>query len=320
MSPWAVRSRVTASAGYTLTEVLVVCAVLGLLLAIAVPNYSAMTESLRLRNLTYQFAADVRLAQELAQREWTRSRLLFGADYYELQVGVNSQPSVTCASSVEYTTVKRASFVGLTAAQRNWPMSCLIFEHTGRAAWVAPSIYAATSSDISGSSRFPLLLDGERFPEVVGPAKPTNPAGGPVVWWSTNSPVYVVIDLGSSQVVDTICPGMVRYDNTPPPVEWPSDISLAWSPTPIPVNSPAWQTISTVNLTPQTGRWRTCPVFHVNSIVGAPVRYLRFHFTAVKGVAVDEIEILPTITFMTTSGRSRTATISPATGAVSITD
>jgi prepilin-type N-terminal cleavage/methylation domain-containing protein len=309
---------VGASAGFTLTEVLVVCALLGLLLAIAVPNYSAMTESLRLRNLTFQFAADVRLAQELAQREWTRSRLLFGSDHYELQIGVSPQPSLTCATSVEYTTVKRADLAGLTAHQRNWPMSCLIFEKTGRAAWTAPSIYDATNFDTM--SKIPLLLDGERFPKDVGPVKPTNPSGGPVVWWPSSPQVDVVVDLGSSQMVDTICAGLVRYDNTPPAVEWPSAITLAWSPTPIPINSPSWQNIATVNLTPQAGQWRTCPVFQVNSIVGAPVRYLRFHFTAVKGVAIDEIEILPTITFTTTSGRSRTATISPATGAVSISE
>jgi type II secretion system protein H len=64
-------------AGFTLVEILVVLAILGLLIGIAVPLYSGSQSRLRLTSAAQELMQDLRLARRLAIRDATVIRLVF---------------------------------------------------------------------------------------------------------------------------------------------------------------------------------------------------------------------------------------------------
>lgn len=311
---WTAHFRQGSRSGFTLAELLVVCAIIGLLLLLAVPRYSALAESVRLRNTAYQFVADTRYAQEIAQRDWTRSRLIFGADYYEVQVGTTSNPAADCLTVTGYSVVKKERLNG-TAAQRSlWAGSCLVFERTGRLSSTAPRFSELPYSP--SATKFALLVDGESYLPADDWEHQTL---ADAVWWE--GPVTELeLDLGQTMWVGSICAGVVRTVGRN--IEWPAGIEAASSTTPMGA-FPAPGDPSITSVVPAGSNLRTCPPLEINS----NARYLRFRFTnntgvwGDQGVLVDEIEVFPTVTFTSPSGRySKMARISPVTGSVTLTN
>ncbi|MDF2628539.1 MAG: hypothetical protein K0R39_2370 [Symbiobacteriaceae bacterium] len=311
VTPWAARFRRGSRDGFTLAELLVVCAIIGILLLLAVPRYSALAESVRLRNTAYQFISDTRYAQELAQQDWTRSRLLFGSDFYEVQVGTTSNPAADCLTTTGYSVVKRERLIGIVEQRSIWAGSCLVFERTGRISFAAPQ-FSEVPRTLS-ATELAMLLDGEAYE----PADDFQ--NHDAVWWDGPS-TELEVDLGQTMWVGSVCAGVVRTPGRI--VEWPTLVEVA-SATSLLGTFPVPGDPSIRSAVPTGSDLRTCPALDVNS----NARYLRFRFTnstgvwGDEGVLVDEIEIFPTVTFTSPSGRySRTAKISPVTGSVTLTN
>ena len=322
-----------------MVEVLVVVAVLGVLMAIAVPRYSSLAEVIRLRNIAYQFTADVRYAQEVAQRDWTRSRILFGPDFYKVQVGKGQNPAANCTDSPEetgdYATIKRVSLGSVSATSHFWPDTCIVFERTGRIPWVTPSVVYVTPSGTS--SRQAVLLDDDRV-DHLGNQASMPPSNLPIVYWDTNLSgltVDVIVDLGKPHMVDSVCVGVINFPARSD-FKYPQKVFLYWSssapPSGNPINGVAWSELDEEEPNEQQNKWRTCPAFAEVSYKAAgwngvsepkptpvPVQYLRFQFLRqVRYMGVDEVEVQPTVTFSAPGGATRRVTIIPATGSVTL--
>jgi prepilin-type N-terminal cleavage/methylation domain-containing protein len=66
--------------GFTLPEVLIVIAIMGILFAIATSTWTGVTESRKVDSATNQLAADLRLAHTSATNQLTEWRVVFGPD------------------------------------------------------------------------------------------------------------------------------------------------------------------------------------------------------------------------------------------------
>lgn len=72
--------------GFTLPEVLITIAILGILIAIAVPSWQSVVEGRRVDSATNQFASDLRLAHTRATNRLEDWRVIYaaGSDAYRL--------------------------------------------------------------------------------------------------------------------------------------------------------------------------------------------------------------------------------------------
>jgi len=92
------RRNLTCTAGFTLVELLIVIAILGIISAFAVPNYiNTVLPQYRLREAARTVTTDLRLARMNAAATNVQYRLAFnpGAETYQLQRGNASSGSTT---------------------------------------------------------------------------------------------------------------------------------------------------------------------------------------------------------------------------------
>ena len=84
---FAVESRRHACSqrGYSLIEVLVGCALAGVVMTAAVPTIPPMLASFQLQNATFEIANDLRLARERAVTTNGKGRIVFGTTNYQLR-------------------------------------------------------------------------------------------------------------------------------------------------------------------------------------------------------------------------------------------
>lgn len=311
MNASGIRRRNIRSNGYTLVELLVVCSIIGVLLVIAWPSYATSLKSARLKNTSYRIAADIRTAQQLAQTGWTRSRFLFADDWYEIQVGTEPYPSVSCSAGPlpGYTTVKRVEMNDLDAEFANATVDCLVFERSGRVAATAPTVVDTTPP--FDASVLPRVLNGARF-------QGTTPwdISSETVRWQSYTTVRLVVDLGEERELSWIRPCMAEKLSNQLPL--PTQVQLSWSPTLIGRDDAGWTTIGDP-IVPDAA----CEQFLVSSVTGGPVRYLRLEFLPGRigprhRLAVDEIEFeQPGFEVQDPSGRlTRSLTVNPVSGVV----
>jgi prepilin-type N-terminal cleavage/methylation domain-containing protein len=74
-----------SQAGYSLIEVLVACAIAGVLMGSAVPRLPPMLASFALQNTTFQIVNDLRLARQRAVTTNGNGRLVFGSGNYRMR-------------------------------------------------------------------------------------------------------------------------------------------------------------------------------------------------------------------------------------------
>ncbi len=63
--------------GWSLTELLIVLAIMGMMTALAGPSYRAMTARVQARSVTVEIASELRLARQLAMARRERLRVVF---------------------------------------------------------------------------------------------------------------------------------------------------------------------------------------------------------------------------------------------------
>jgi len=63
--------------GWSLTELLIVLAIMGMMAALAGPSYRAMTARVQARSVTVEIASELRLARHLAMARRERLRVIF---------------------------------------------------------------------------------------------------------------------------------------------------------------------------------------------------------------------------------------------------
>lgn len=63
--------------GWSLTELLIVLAITGMMAALAGPSYQAMTARVQARSVTVEIASELRLARQLAMARRERMRVVF---------------------------------------------------------------------------------------------------------------------------------------------------------------------------------------------------------------------------------------------------
>ncbi|MCX5722862.1 MAG: GspH/FimT family pseudopilin [Nitrospirae bacterium] len=66
--------------GWSLTELLIVLAITGMMAALAGPSYRAMTARVQARNVTVEIASELRLARQLAIARRERMRVVFDCE------------------------------------------------------------------------------------------------------------------------------------------------------------------------------------------------------------------------------------------------
>jgi len=76
--------RRSRQSGRTLTELLIVCAIMGIMVAMAGPSYKAMTAGAQARSAAAEIASELRMARQLAMAR--RERLLVRFDLLEQTV------------------------------------------------------------------------------------------------------------------------------------------------------------------------------------------------------------------------------------------
>ncbi|MGH8595086.1 MAG: pilus assembly FimT family protein, partial [Gammaproteobacteria bacterium] len=74
-------------AGFTLTEVMIVCAVIGILSAIVVPSFSGYLKRTRVDGSRNQLIADCYFARSLAISRRETITMVFNADEYQIRNG-----------------------------------------------------------------------------------------------------------------------------------------------------------------------------------------------------------------------------------------
>jgi len=323
------RARSHHQSGYTLLEVILVCGVIALVVAVAAPTYSVTTDGLRVRDAAAVLAADIRLVQAQAQREGRRARLSLDLpnSSYDLQVATLQTAGDTCSSS-DYQTFRRVSLgVQFQTVLTGATFSCLIFEPTGRTSGPSPIVLKAqTTVADAGNTSWTRYLNGAvtAWDQGATDDPQTNT-------WSGQQEVTVSLDLGAVRSVDGMCPEVIE-DLVNNPVNFPASVRLDWSTVSgsTPPTASQWQSSATfavpyqsVTRSPSGLDWRrACPAFHLDQ----PVRYVRFVFAPAANLngdlvmALDEIRIAaPSVTVQSQSGRrSRTITITPITGRVSV--
>ena len=94
-----IRNSRVGERGFTLSEVLITIALLGILLAIAVPTWQSVVESRKVDSAANQFVSDLRLAHTRATNQLTDWRLIYevGEPRYHLVKLEKTCPEVTCA-------------------------------------------------------------------------------------------------------------------------------------------------------------------------------------------------------------------------------
>lgn len=63
--------------GWSLTELLIVLAIMGMMAALAGPSYRAMTARVQARSVTVEIASELRIARQLAMARRERLRVIF---------------------------------------------------------------------------------------------------------------------------------------------------------------------------------------------------------------------------------------------------
>jgi prepilin-type N-terminal cleavage/methylation domain-containing protein len=324
--------RVRGQPGFTLAEMMVVCAVFGLLLVMAVPMFRTTMENVRVRGAAGTLVSNIRLAQEYAQRHARPARIVFdpAANSYEIQVAVNPGATDSCTDT-NFESVARVQVDPQDRVRLAEPMvPCLVFESTGRTAWMNPQVIQyQTPAPIDKDGNGTFFLNGFEW-DAAKPAKSTEEI---VTWVKTTSPVspVIVIDLQRFRHMESLC-ARVIYDRSADRVPFPKSITLDWAPSvqgDDPPTGSEWVQLQKKeppyrNVRPILSFWDvSCDPFEIDR----EVRYLRFRFETQKlpgatafAMALDEIRIdLSSISLVSDSGRVvRKVSVAPITGRVSV--
>lgn len=341
------RMRLARDDGFTLIETVLVCALIGLMTAVAVPSYTAFVESRRVMYAANLVSSDIRLTQIEAQRAGKRARFSFLSDPitgeyvgYEIQVGNSAAASASCSAN-DYTTVKRVELKQDFSARITDPvLDCLIFEPVGRTGWTNPAVLESSSVPVTDYAGWVVLFDGGERVKASSGSQPLVCTDGRVATWggrncndTPSAQVVLTLDLGQERFVREICPQTLEAKSFEG-IWFPASITLDWSPVTgsTPPQPGEWQSVgqlaapyaTAAPLYPGSPIQRACPSFEVNR----RVRYLRFTFDTrwldgstgtlrARKLSLDEIKLTsPGVRVESLNGRtSRSVAVTPVTGA-----
>lgn len=132
-------NRLTNKRGYTLTELMVTVAIIGIVAAIGVPSYLSYLPHLRLNGAARDLISDLRLARSLAVGQNQRYYISFDAanDWYEIRLSLTNLP---VRPKVDYRTAfgdpsQRRTGIDLLSIldKINTPVTIIEFDFNGRA-------------------------------------------------------------------------------------------------------------------------------------------------------------------------------------------
>jgi prepilin-type N-terminal cleavage/methylation domain-containing protein len=98
----------TDERGFTLPEVLITIAIMGILAAIAIPSWQSITEGSRVDSATNQFASDLRLAHTRASNQLTDWRVVYTIGQRDYKLVKLQAPYPAASPPVVVETISRS--------------------------------------------------------------------------------------------------------------------------------------------------------------------------------------------------------------------
>ncbi|MFZ5826932.1 MAG: pilus assembly FimT family protein [Bacillota bacterium] len=201
--------------GWTLTELVVVVGIIGLMAAMAVPSLTRAVDSYRLSQAVTLLSGAIREAQVQSLRESRPWRVLVYPDGsgFSLQYRDDPAASTTDCTGAGWTTRKEESFSGsLRVDTSALTMYCLAFVSNGRPDWPIPRPLMDFSNPPRSDRWYP-LSDGVILSDPMPTINPLSDERT-AVWRRLDAPVpEVVFDMGGDRFVGDLVLGLYSKPN-----------------------------------------------------------------------------------------------------------